>query len=65
MITRFGSSPIFGLPETAFAMLAGLLTPYFDSPLRRRAEEYPNLTAYTARMMREFYPEHRWEAVGY
>jgi glutathione S-transferase len=59
----FGERPA-GVDATAFAMLAGVLTPYFDSPLRRRAEEYPSLTAYTARMMREFYPEHRWEAVG-
>lgn len=59
----FGEKPA-GVDATAFAMLAGILTPYFDSPLRRRAETFPNLVAYTARMMRRFYPEHPWEAAG-
>lgn len=45
---------------TAFAMLAGLLTPWFDSPLRRRAEALPNLPAYVERMMGRYYPEHPW-----
>jgi len=57
----FGDRPA-GVDATAFAMLAGLLTPFFDSPLRRRAEGFANLVAYTARMMRELYPEHPWEA---
>lgn len=46
---------------TAFAELAALLTPFFQSPLRTRALEYKNLVAYTARMMRQYYPEHPWE----
>jgi glutathione S-transferase len=46
---------------TMFGMLAGILTPFFDSPLRRRAESYPNLVAYTARLMRQYYPEHVWQ----
>jgi glutathione S-transferase len=46
----------------AFALLAGLLTPFFDSPLRRRAEAYGNLTAYTGRMMARYYPEHPWQS---
>lgn len=45
---------------TMFGMLAGILTPFFDSPLRRRAESYPNLVAYTARLMRQYYPDHPW-----
>ncbi|WP_437529525.1 glutathione S-transferase family protein [Sorangium sp. So ce726] len=57
----FGARPA-GVDATAFAALAGLLTPFFDSPLRRRAEGFANLTAYTARLMKEFYPDHRWEA---
>ncbi|XXY44268.1 glutathione S-transferase family protein [Sorangium sp. So ce269] len=57
----FGGRPA-GVDATAFALLAGILTPYFDSPLRRRAEGFSNLVAYTARLMREFYPEHPWEA---
>lgn len=57
----FGARPA-GVDATAFAVLAGILTPFFDSPLRRRAEGFANLVAYTARMMRAFYPEHPWEA---
>lgn len=51
-----------GVDATAFAMMAGILTPYFDSPLRRKAEGYANLVEYTARMMKEFYPEQPWGA---
>jgi glutathione S-transferase len=54
-----GSRPS-GLDATAFAMLAGILTPFFDSPLRRKAEGFSSLTAYTDRMMRQYYPEHPW-----
>lgn len=57
----FGDRPA-GVDATAFAMLAGILTPFFNSPLRTRAESFPNLVAYTARMMRAFYPDHPWEA---
>lgn len=56
----FGDSPA-GADAIAFAMLAGLLTPFFDSPLRREAVRFTNLVEYTARMMRRFYPEHPWE----
>lgn len=49
---------ISGADATAAAILAGLLTPFFDSPLRRRAEGFSNLVAYTGRMMERFYPEH-------
>lgn len=57
----FGDRPA-GVDATAFAMLAGILTPFFDSPLRRKAEGFANLVAYTGRMMRQFYPEHPWGA---
>ena len=33
-----------------------ILTPFFDSPLRRRAERFEGLLAYRDRMMRRFYP---------
>ena len=49
-----------GLDATALATLAGLLTPHFDSPLRRRAQRYANLLAYTDRLMGEVYPEFDW-----
>jgi len=45
---------------TAFALVAGVLTPFFDSPLRRSAQRHSNLVAYTDRMMRRFYPAHPW-----
>ncbi len=49
-----------GVDATTFAMLAGILTTFFDSPLRRRAESYANLVSYTARLMRQYYPQHVW-----
>lgn len=49
-----------GTDATAFAMMAGLLTPYFDSELRRRAEDFPNLTDYVDRLMAQYYPEFAW-----
>lgn len=55
----FGDHPT-GADAVTFAMLAGILTPFFDSPLRRACETYPRLTAYTARMMARFYPGHAW-----
>jgi glutathione S-transferase len=49
-----------GIDAMTFALLAAVLTPYFDSPLRRRAEGFRTLVDYTGRMMREFYPDHAW-----
>src|ERR1700733_14852369 len=49
-----------GTDATAFAVVAGILTRFFDSPLRRRAEQFENLTAYVARMMLQYYPEFGW-----
>jgi glutathione S-transferase len=40
----------------AFAQVAAILTAFFDSPLRRRAERFEALIAYRDRMMRRFYP---------
>lgn len=53
------SHPV-GVDATAFAMLAGIMTPHFDSPLRREAEGYPGLVDYVGRMMARFYPAHPW-----
>lgn len=50
-----------GLDAAAFGVLASALTPFFDSPLRRRAERYGNLVAYTDRMMGMFYPDFAWK----
>lgn len=49
-----------GVDATAFGILAGVLTPFFDSPLRRAAEGYLNLVEYVDLMMARYYPEHRW-----
>ena len=46
---------------TASAILAGLLTPFFDSPLRSAAERHANVVAYVGRMMQRYFPEHAWE----
>jgi glutathione S-transferase len=51
-----------GVDSTAFGMLACVITPFFDTPLRRAAETHPNLIAYVARMMKRYYPGHAWDA---
>jgi glutathione S-transferase len=55
----YGSQPC-GVDAIAFAMLASLLTPHFDSPLRRRAMRHDSLVSYVDRMMARFYPAHAW-----
>ncbi len=52
----FGDAPC-GADATAFAFAAGVLTPFFDTPLRRKAEALGNLAPYCERMMRRFYPD--------
>ena len=54
-----GNTPC-GTDATAFGALAGILTPFFTSPLRQRAEQFANLTAYVDRMMLQYYPEFAW-----
>ena len=56
----FGARPC-GADATAFAMLAAILTPYFDSELRRRAEGFGTLVAYVDRLMAQFYPGFDWD----
>jgi glutathione S-transferase len=51
-----GETPC-GADATMFGMLAGVLTPYFDTPLRDAALRHANLAAYNARMMQRYYPE--------
>jgi glutathione S-transferase len=53
-----------GADATCFAMLAFVLTPFFESELRRQAEGFATLVAYTDRMMAEFYPEFPWRAAA-
>lgn len=45
-----------GVDAIAFAQVAAILTPFFDSPLRRRGERFDGLIAYRDRMMQRFYP---------
>ena len=49
---------------TAFAMLASILTPFFDTPLRDAVAGRPNLVAYVNKQMRQYFPEHAWEPLG-
>jgi glutathione S-transferase len=50
-----------GIDATAFGILAGLMTPHFDSCLRRKAESFENLVLYVDRMMAQFYPDFAWK----
>jgi len=50
-----------GTDATAFGALAGIMTPFFSSRLRERAEEFGNLTAYVDRMMGQYFPEFSWK----
>ncbi len=45
-----------GADATAFAFIAGALSPVFESPAHAKARTLPNLVAYRDRMMAEFYP---------
>jgi glutathione S-transferase len=49
-----------GTDATAFGAIAGILTPFFDSQLRRRAGQFQNLTDYVDRMMHQYYPDFAW-----
>jgi len=51
-----------GTDATAFAMLAGLYTPFFASDLRAHGERFGNLVAYADRLMARFYPAFPWAA---
>ncbi|HEV7609073.1 MAG TPA: glutathione S-transferase family protein [Steroidobacteraceae bacterium] len=47
---------VCGADATAFAFIAGALSPVFESPAHARARSLPNLVAYRDRLMAEFYP---------
>jgi len=49
-----------GADATAFGALAGVLTPFFVSALRDRAEQFANLTAYVDRLMQQYHPDFAW-----
>ena len=46
-----------GADATVFAFVASTLSPVFESPIRKAAENRPNLRAYRDRLMKEFFPE--------
>ena len=52
---------ISGVDAFAFGVLAGILSPFFDTPLREAVASHPNLVAYVQRLMQRFYPDHAWE----
>jgi glutathione S-transferase len=58
-----GSRPT-ALDAAGFGMLAGVLTPYFETPLRESALRFGTLTRYVDRMMAEFHPEQGWQKAG-
>ncbi len=56
----FGHRPC-GADATVFALLAAVLTPWFEGELKRRAEGFGTLVAYVDRLMARFYPEFDWD----
>ena len=54
-----GQTPC-GMDATAFGALAGILTPFFQSKLRREVERFGNISAYVDRMMQRYYPDFAW-----
>jgi glutathione S-transferase len=54
-----------GVDATAFGVLAAVLTPFFETPLRQAAAAHPNLVSYVDRMMKRYYPEHAWNPEKY
>ncbi|QUD86205.1 glutathione S-transferase C-terminal domain-containing protein [Phenylobacterium montanum] len=46
-----------GADASLFGLLAGVMTPLFDTSIRRAALSHDNLVAYERRMMAQYYPE--------
>jgi hypothetical protein len=44
-------------------MVVGILTPFFNSQLRARTEQFRNLAEYVDRMMLQYYPDFGWTAM--
>ena len=53
-----------GADATAFAFIAGALTPFFDDPARDKAMKRANLVAYRDRGMAEWFPQFAKRAVS-
>jgi glutathione S-transferase len=56
-----GDAPV-GADAFVFAVLAGVMTPFFETPVRDAALRRPRLVAYVSRMMDRFYPDFEWDA---
>lgn len=56
-----GDRPV-GADAFVFAVLAGAMTPFFETPLRDLTISSPALVAYVDRMMARFYPGFAWDA---
>jgi glutathione S-transferase len=50
-----------GADASLFGLVAGVLTPLFETPVRRAAERHENLVNYRDRMMARYYPEYAME----
>ena len=46
-----------GADAAIFPMMAHALCPHFDTAIRTRAEQHPNLVAYNDRLMAQYFPE--------
>jgi glutathione S-transferase len=46
-----------GADATVLGIVGGALCPIFETPLRLKAEAYPNLRNYCARLTQQFFPE--------
>lgn len=47
---------VCGADATAYAFIAGVLCPHFESPIRHEAETHANLVAYVKRMRTAYFP---------
>jgi glutathione S-transferase len=50
-----------GTDASLFGIIAGALTPLFDTPVRAAAGRHGNLVAYRDRMLERYYPEYAME----
>jgi glutathione S-transferase len=50
-----------GTDASVFGIVAGALTPLFDTPVRAAAGRHANLVAYRDRMLERYYPEYAME----
>ena len=63
LATLFGDKPYLmgsqpcGADATVFGIVASILTPPFDSPLRAAMGNHANLVRYRDRLMREYFPQ--------